>query len=552
MKHNRFFSILAVAVILSLLMVAIPATPASAASVIILSVEKGSVGDKITVDGAGFTPSNPPDQLFDVDIYFSGDVINVGDPINYYNNTYEIVKPYVYTDDSGTFSKLIEIPSVLSDGSEDVAVRGGSYYFYVTSEGHEEIMAKAEFTVLGVSGLNPDSGTVGAEVEISGVGFDANDDIQVLYDDGVIDISSGDRRFKTNGSFTSRIKVPESTAGEHTITVEDNGGHAGSVQFTVEPKITLSPAPASSGEEVTITGSGFGEDADLFVYFYGDVVYITGDYDTNECGGFVSKFVVPEVEPGTYLVEVDDNTFNSAEAELDVGPGLVISPVTSAASPGNVGDTVELSGNGFQPSHEITITYASDPVTFTTTSLTDGSFEYPFTIPPSAAGEHTITATDGASSKEIIFYMESTPPEAPTPLLPEMDTKASSKAEFDWGDVSDASLPMTYELQVATNSQFTADSIVVNKIGLTTSTYALPDEEKLESAGEDAPYYWRVRAKDAASNFSDWSGGTRFTVGTTFSMPTWLLYTLIAIGAVLIFFLGLWLGRRSGSSEDYW
>jgi len=552
-KHNRLFSILALAVVLSLLMLTIPAIPASAVSVILLEVEKAQVGEKITVEGTGFTPSTPPDHLYNVDIYFSSDVIEVGDEINYYVNIYEIVKPYVYTDDTGSFSKVIEIPDVLGDSRNNADVHGGSYYFYITYGGQEEVKAYAEFTVIGISEVTPETGPVGTEIELSGVGFDANDDVQVLFDDDIIDVVSGDRRMKTNGTFSSRVEVPESIAGEHTLTVEDEGGHSGQVPFTVESNITLSPAPASTGEEVTITGSGFGEDSDIFVYFDGDVVYITGDYDTNDCGGFVSKFLVPEVEPGTYLVEVEDNVFNLAEAELEVGPGLDINPVTSAEAPGNVGDTVTLTGTGFVASYEIIITYtAVTPATFTTTSLTDGSFEYSFTIPPSKAGEHVISATDGTSTKEIIFTMESTPPETPTPLLPEMDTKAKAKAEFDWTDVSDASLPVTYELQIATNSQFTPDSILVNKIGLTTSTYTLIDEEELESTGEDAPYYWRVRARDGASNPSEWTSGTRFTAGLGFSMPGWLLWTLVAIGVIVIFILGLWLGRKAMSSEDYY
>jgi len=61
-----------------------------------------------------------------------------------------------------------------------------------------------------------------------------------------------------------------------------------------------------------------------------------------------------------------------------------------------------------------------------------------------------------------------------------------------------------------------------------------------------------VRAKDAASNQSEWTSGTRFTVGVGFSFPGWLLYTLIAIGVVGVFILGLWLGRRSTISEDYY
>jgi hypothetical protein len=551
-KHKRFFSILAVAVILSLLMVAIPAMPASATALVFLSVERGQVGDKITVEGSGFTPTTSVDHSYDFDIYFSSDAIVVGDDINYYLHYYKLVKQAAYTDDNGSFSKVIDIPAVLDDGQNTADVQGGTYYFYITNGAQEEVRASAEFTVLGITDFSPMSGPVGTEVDISGIGFDANDDVQVLYDGDRIDAFSGDRRFKSNGSFTSRVIIPESTAGEHTIMVEDDGGHSGQVQFSVESLITLDPAPASSGEEVTITGTGFGENANIFVYFDGGVVYITGDYDTNNHGGFESRFIVPEVDPGTYLVEVEDGAFNIAGVELEVGPGLTIDPVTSAASPGNVGDTVELSGNGFQPSHEITITYASDPVTFTTTSMPDGSFSYLLTVPPSTAGEHTITVTDGTSTKDIIFFMESTPPYSPAPLLPEMDTKAAAKAEFDWTDVIDASLPVSYELQVATNSQFTADSILVNKIGLTTSTYTLLTEEKLESASEDAPYYWRVRAKDAASNQSEWTSGTRFTVGLSFHMPGWLLYTLIAIGAILIFFLGLWLGRRSATSDDYY
>ena len=133
-----------------------------------------------------------------------------------------------------------------------------------------------------------------------------------------------------------------------------------------------------------------------------------------------------------------------------------------------------------------------------------------------------------------------------------MDGKASAKAKFDWGEVSDDSLPISYELQVATNGQFTTESILVYKTGLTTSEYTLADEEKLESTAEEVPYYWRVRAKDAASNASEWTSGNSFTVGFSFSMPGWLLYILMAAGAVVIFFLGVWVGKRSVPSEDYW
>lgn len=553
MNHKRIFSILAMAVILSLLMVAIPAIPVSAAEIVTLDVDKGEPGDEIAITGTDFQPSSGT-HFYNVDIYFTDEVLDVGDEINYYNNVYKLVKQFVFTDEEGTFSKIIEIPAMLDDSRDFAEVHGGTYYFYITYGGEELIVAYVEFTVIGITYATPDSGPVGTEVEISGVGFEGNDDIMVFYDGARIDIivGGGDRRFKPNGSFTSRVLIPASTAGQHFLAVEDDLGHSGQFGFTVESSIALSPSPASASDELTITGTGFGEDSDIFVYFNGEVVYITGDYDTRDDGSFESRFIVPEIEPGTYLVEVEDNLYNAAQAELEVGPGLVISPITSAEAPGNIGDTVELIGDGFQPSYELIIVYASDPVTYTTTSLADGSFEYSFAVPPSPAGEHIISVSDDVSTKEVSFFVESTPPEVPTPVLPEMDGEADRDAEFDWTDVNDASLPMSYELQVATNSQFTPDSIVVNKIGLTASTYTLTDEEELESTGEEAPYYWRVKAKDAASNQGDWSSGVRFTVSGGFSMPSWLIYTLIAIGVILIFFLGLWFGRRPSREEDYW
>jgi hypothetical protein len=551
-KCKKFFSILTVALILSLLMVAIPAIPASAIDeAITLDVEQGEPGDQIAISGSDFAISGGVHFNY-VYIYFSNDELEVGDEIDYYDNIYWRYLSQVYTDDEGEFSKPIEIPAVLSDSKNSAVVQGGTYYFYVTYSGDEVIKAYAEFTVIGITDYSPIKGPVGTEVEISGVGFDGNDDIQVSYDGDHIEIASGggDRRFKSNGSFTSRVVIPESVAGTHTLMVEDEGGHSSQVEFKVEPKITVSPAPASVGDEVTITGTGFGEDSELIVYFDGNIVYITGDYDTNDCGGFQANFIVPELEPGEYLVEVEDEDFNLAEAELDVGPGLEISPVTSAAAPGSVGDTVTISGSGFVSNATVEIKYDGALLATVETDGT-GNLVTTITIPSSSNGEHAITVSDGISTKGVSFFMESTPPEAPEPLKPETDAKADSKTEFDWTDVSDASMPVTYELQVSTNSQFT-DAILVRKIELTTSTYTLTDVEELVSTSEDAPYYWRVRSVDAASNQSAWSSGTSFTVGGGFHMPGWLTYTLIALGAVFIFFLGLWLGRRSTTSEDYY
>jgi hypothetical protein len=554
LKHKRLFSILAVALVLSILMIAIPATPAMADVRISLDITKGEIGDLVTVDGSGFLATVPGFSEYAVNIYFSRDFINIGDDISYYGNIYEIVKQWAVTSSSGSITKSFYVPAVLNESNQSADVYGGTYYVYVTYSDDEEVMAYAEFTVIGISDFGPDGGPVGTTVSIEGVGFATNQAIIAKFDGSAVSITAGDTSFKgTDGSFSLQLEIPEGITGDHTVTISDSSGHSDQRDFEIAPQIALSTTQASANEDVTIFGSGFPCEVGIFVYLDGSQVHITGgDFATDLRGSFESIFKVPDVDQGSYWVEVEDNNFHVATATLEVGAGLTITPVTTAATPGYIGDVVTVSGVGFQANSTITITYTSDPVSFTTVSLADGSFSYNLTVPPSTAGEHSITATDGTNSETVAFFVEATPPVAPLLVAPAAGEKASSEAEFDWGDVTDDSLPMSYELQVATNDQFTTESILVYKTGLTTSQYTLIEAEKLESTEEGAVYYWRVRAKDAASNPSPWTDSSTFTVGFSFSMPTWLMWVLVGVGAVGVFFLGVWVGRRSIPSEDYW
>jgi hypothetical protein len=552
LKHKRLFSILAVAVVLSLLMIAIPATPVMATPIITLDVSKGEVGDRVTVNGTGFLASTvSPPSYHQVDVYFCSDFVEVGQELDYYQDHYEIVRQYFYTSDSGTLEKSFDVPTVLNDSSHSLDVHGGNYYVYVTYSDDEKVQAYAEFTVVGINEFSPDYGPVGTTVTISGVGFDANQGIIAKFDGSTLVITGGDSRFKNTGSFSSQVEIPAGISGDHTVTIADSSGHSDGFEFTIVPNIVLSPAQASENDEVTITGSGFPGNVAIFAYFNGDQIYITGDLDTDSWGSFESRFMVPNVDQGNYVVEVEDNSFDVATATLEVGAGLTVSPATTATNPGSVGDVVTVSGIGFKASTTITISYDSNSEP-STTSLPDGSFSYSLTIPPSTAGEHLITASDGDSSKTVTFFVESTPPVAPLLIAPAADGKASHATEFDWGDVTDDSLPISYELQVATSDQFTTESILVYKIGLTETSYTLTDTEKLEKTAEGTFYYWRVRAVDAASNTSPWTDGSAFTVNGGIQIKGWLLYVLIAVGAIAVFFLGVWVGRRSVPTEDYW
>jgi hypothetical protein len=205
-----------------------------------------------------------------------------------------------------------------------------------------------------------------------------------------------------------------------------------------------------------------------------------------------------------------------------------------------------LKGTAFAANATVDITYSNNDETIPiATNPTDnyGSFQMSFTIPPSSAGDHDITVTDGTSTATVTFIMESQPPLMPIPLLPEGASTAEAETYFQWEGVDDISQPVTYTLQVASDSDFT--NIVLEKKELTTLEYTLTGEEQLASTEKDSPYYWRVKAVDSASNESAWTYPISFYVNVSWgALPSWLWYILSGLGAVLLGILGFWWQRR--------
>jgi hypothetical protein len=556
-KQNRFFRILVVAIILSLLMIALPATPVLASAVDI-SPEKGSIGSRIDIEGAGFTPGV---ALY---VYFSSQEAEVDDQIDDEVTIYQEVKRLVIygtTDiNPGTFESAFYVPEKLLDGDDEEDVHGGTYYVYTTYTNDDDIMTADTFTVIGISQLTPAEGPVGTRVKIEGVGFEDKEDIILEYDGADIEVDSGDRETGSDGDFLSYFLVPASIAGVHTVTAVV-AGEEGEFQFEVVPSITADPTSGAPGDQVTVNGAGFGNKRDITITFDGDAMETGGDDDTDNHGSFESTFYVPsDMSQGTYEIEAEDTAHNKADAEFSISTSLTLTSGATAALPAHVGEEVTISGRGFRPNWPISVTSFSWSESFTAESQPDGSFSCIFPVPACKGGLHTIAVTDGVeNTDQVSFYVETTPPSPVYALSPLADSELAED-RFDWGgdaedpsiEATDVSLPITYELQIATNGQFTSDSILVNKIELDTSEYTLSRDEKQELADENPPYYWRVRAKDAADNPTAWTEASTFTIGFAFHMPTWLMYLLIGIGAVGVFFLGYWLGRRSTGGEEYY
>ncbi len=495
--------------VLALLLTAIPATPALAVRILDASATTTLSGTTVSITGTDFS------AITIVSIYFPDT---------------STLKTNASTDASGYFYAAFTIGEYPA-GSKTIYVLDGTFY-------------STSFTITPVIGLSSSSGYVGDQITVAGTGFAADKTATIAFHN----VNVGTAQTNSLGSLTdATFTIPDSYRGSHTLKVTDASNYYDTATFTTNQSISLSPTSGAVGDEVTVSGTGFRVSKLIAITFDGNTITTTpASVSTNSNGSFPDTiFTVPTGANDVYEVKASDGYYHDS-ADFSTVAGITISPITSQTSPGHVGDTVTVSGTGFLVSHQVTITYLSLPITVATTATgPNGAFTATFDVPASEGGDHTITATDGTNTITSTFTMESTAPPIPVPLLPTMDSKASAEAHFDWEDVTDLSLPVTYTLQIATSEQFTTTSIVLEKTGLTESEYTLTSEESLASVERENPYYWRVRAIDGASNESGWTGTGSFYVGFSFEMPTWLIYTLFGLGAVLLGVLGFWLGRRT-------
>jgi hypothetical protein len=548
MKLRKIGCILAASVILSLLIPLFP-TPVHAAEYLFVLPFEGEIGDWLELDGTNFRQNEI------VLIYLSSQEAELGDSIDTEVTAYE----HLFTakiDDYGDFGHTYGffLPDAIADGADIEDVHSGVYYIYAVYHRSYQIVAYVDFLVLdGEISLNIEEGTVGTEVEISGQGLRPEQAITIKYDDNATDISGGDSQSDINGDFTCTFIIPESSAGSHIITAVDESGNTPETGFTVIPMITISPTEQVTGREVEVSGTGFAIRENVTITLDDEAVVTTPTtLSTDHDGSFEGSFIVPTSgSHGNRTVAAVDEKLNEAEAPLAIQGGITVTPATSLASPGYAGMKLFISGAGFSTGDEVTITYSNngEDILIATVTAEEGDFQVEFTVPPSAAGSHDITASGSTNTATVAFVMESKGPSTPIPLIPSIAGTTGARAYFDWSDVSDDS-GITYTLQIALDSDF--NLLLLTKKGLETSEYTLTEYEELESDQTDTPHYWRVKAVDGALNESGWTYPNLFYVGSPLSaLPVWALYLLGVVAIVLFSIFGYWLWNRRARGKHF-
>jgi hypothetical protein len=188
-------------------------------------------------------------------------------------------------------------------------------------------------------------------------------------------------------------------------------------------------------------------------------------------------------------------------------------PVTAGAvlsdTGGSVGTPVTVVGDGFQPNEPVTIYYDTGPVAEAPADA-NGDFTITFIVPPSDGGEHTISISDASTTRNYTYSVETQAPPPPVLLLPEHNGIAGAFTHFTWESVIDPSVPVTYELEIASDRDFTKNAII--KTGITDPRYTLGPGEALSVSAADSVYFWRMSATDGAGNRSGWSDTRAFFV----------------------------------------
>ncbi|MBI4188759.1 MAG: hypothetical protein HY529_06100 [Chloroflexi bacterium] len=464
---------------------------------------EGAVGIEVKVTGTSFAAGNS------VTIKFDGAQVKTAT-----------------SDSNGDFSNAAFAVPESYRGSHTLEVRDAS-----------DKLATATFTTKQSIIVTPTSGAAGDNVTVSGTGFAAAKGITIKFDGIQVKTATT----TSVGSFSAvTFAAPAKGAGSYNVDVVDESGNSASLPFTISGVlVNLNPAAGESDISVTVTGSGFRASKPITITFNKSNVATT---TSDNSGAFTTTFKVPVLASATYKVTATDGTNTAPEADFSIVTNAGISPATSAASPGYVGMQLTVNGVGFTAGGTATVNYDGKPVV-TATVGSDGKFSVNFKAPPSSDGGHIIIATDGTHSKQFAFTMESTPPSVPKPLKPEMGIKAEKDTFFDWEDVPDDPSGITYTLQIANDKDFS--SIVLEKTGLTRSEYTITGKERLKSVSKDAPYYWRVKAVDGASNESQWSGTGSFYLGFSWGLSSKMTYILLGAGALLLVILGVWIGRRT-------
>jgi hypothetical protein len=188
-----------------------------------LDASSGFVGDPLTMTGSRFAAHEKGIQVL-----FDG----------------QVVATDIKADSEGEWEASFVVPE-MPRGEHSVTAQGE----HTSKEDVGDFSFKIEPDIV----LSPARGHVGTNVTVAGHGFAAGEELMITYGDiQVATFAASDK-----GSFDVSFPVPESSHGEHKVTVGTAGENHANAMFTMEsdPPATPTPVEPASGSRLGLMGN---------------------------------------------------------------------------------------------------------------------------------------------------------------------------------------------------------------------------------------------------------------------------------------------------------
>jgi hypothetical protein len=303
---------------------------------------------------------------------------------------------------------------VAADGSWS-----GTFTLFATAGGTDTLTAadatpETASTTFGIDSkitVAPATGTVGtAGVVVTGSGFGNTQAVTTFHFNGATPATQTVTAQTTSavGAFTGTFTVPHAAAGAEPVFAQDASGKSASVNFTVLPKITLSPsATGHVAATITVQGTGFTAAEHISAFTFDGVtppintILGGGGALVGATGNWSGTFVVPAHARATVVVAATDGSEGPINTNFVITPNVILTP-----SSGLEGATITATGSGFTAADPILIFTVGGVLPFQPIAivgqvvLADGSWTGTFEVPILPGGVqpvHTTTAHDNVT-----------------------------------------------------------------------------------------------------------------------------------------------------------
>jgi len=235
------------------------------------------------------------------------------------------------------------------------------------------VNAAIDMTDIEIEGAGANFGDAvqkGDEITVIGSGVTSGATVNIYWDIVQETFTNGEGKVatgkaKASGTFEIDFDVPAAVNGSHYLWVKDvsTGQTVGGTDYdvTVIPKLSISPSSGLIGDTITLSGYGYGYDADdipeITVYTNFSTAYTAATTSpttvkTNSVGSWTATIKVPTAAVTANIwAKEKDYVANNANKTFTVGP-----VITLDKTEGPSGTVLTISGRGFGTSSNVTVT----------------------------------------------------------------------------------------------------------------------------------------------------------------------------------------------------